>query len=71
MTYHIGDEVVNGTIIGGDHHIGQKRYKFYTTSGDPITYQCHWFDDDAQAEAWFKDEHPEHYRKGAEMRVWD
>ena len=71
MSYWIGDETVRGTIVGGEHHIGQRRYKFYTKDGKPITYVWQFFDNDAQAEAWFQEQFPEHYKRGVEMRSWD
>ncbi len=71
MSYWIGDESVRGTIVGGEDHIGQQRYKFYTLDGKPITYKFYWFNDDTAAEAWFKKTFPEHYKDGVEMRAWD
>jgi len=62
-------ETVNGTIIGdtAPHY----RYKFYTKEGKLIHYDWKHFDDDAQAEAWFKATYPDYYQRGVEMRRWD
>ena len=68
MTYWIGTETVRGTVIGDQ--APRFRYRFYTKEGDLIHYDWVHFDDDAQAEAWFKENYPEHYKRGVEMRAW-
>lgn len=66
-TYWIGDEEVNGTIIGGE----QKRYRFYTETQppEPIAGPVY-FDTDQEAIDWFKRTYPAQFKAGAEMRVW-
>jgi hypothetical protein len=62
-------ESVRGTVIGPVET--RKRYKFYTQDGKPITYDWHFAHTDAEAVQWFKENYPEHYARGVEMRAWD
>ena len=57
-------EEVRGTIIGGE-------YRYYEFWQGALRVAKGWFDDDEQAEAWFKEYHLKHYEAGVEMRVWD
>jgi hypothetical protein len=67
-TYWIGDEEVNGIIIGPVTFA----YRFYTETDpkEPIT-GFEYFSNDDEAIAWFKENYPEHFKAGAEMRVWN
>ena len=63
---------VRGIIIGGD----DRRYEFWTE--ERIPWQgifpemiCRGsFPNDEEAIAWFKEKYPDHFRRGAEMRVY-
>jgi hypothetical protein len=73
--YWIGDEDVNGVIVGGDTHTYQFWHKVTrlfdgAIVDEPITRKME-FDSDADAVAWFKMTHPESHAAGAEMRVYN
>lgn len=70
MTYFIGDEEVRGTIIGGDPPAAY-RYEFWTKVAPPQMIARAWFDNDAEAAAWFTSHDPDSFARGLEMRVWD
>jgi len=75
--YHLGQEVVRGTIIGGEGWY----YEFWQTKDHP---ECKppfcfkpgridrgHFANDEEAEAYVKQYHPTEYRFGVEMRCFD
>ena len=62
-------ETVNGTIIGDAPPY--YRYKFYTDDGALIHYNFVHYETDAEAVAWFKENYPDHFKRGVEMRRWD
>ena len=74
LGYWIGDEEVNGTIIGGM----TQTYQFWhdvqlgdgTVLNEPITGKRE-FETDAEAVQWFRENYPAEYAAGAEMRIWD
>ena len=59
-------EEVRGTVIGSFY----RRYEFWTIE-DPRCLAKKWFVSDDEAEQWFKENYPEHYKNGVEMRCWD
>lgn len=66
------EETVRGTIIGAMTW----RYEFWTEpskwiSDKPERIARGNFENDREAEAWFKKHHSEHYAKGVEMRCFD
>ena len=75
MSYWIGDEVVNATIIGD---FAGWPYQFWTTKVGPypLCLPVHkfaekWFLNDDDAEQWVKEHYPKHYAEGIEMRCFD
>ena len=70
MSYFIGDEEIRGVIIGGEPSAAY-RYEFWTKAAPAPMIARAWFDNDAEAVAWFKAQHPESFARGVEMRVWD
>ncbi len=74
MVYWIGDEVVNGTIIGD---FSGWPYQFWTIKPyPPLNLPPHkfaekWFLNDDDAEQWVKENFPEQYAQGVEMRCFD
>ena len=68
-------EEVRGTIIGGDNY---SYYEFWTVKNTgypqylgPHRFAKGWFSDDEDAEQWVKENHPEHYKDGVEMRCFE
>lgn len=74
MGYWIGEEEVNGIIIGGMTQTYQFWHKVEIAPGyiidEPIT-QKREFETDAEAIDWFRQKYPAEYAAGAEMRVWE
>ena len=68
-------EDVNGIVIG-DFLVP---YEFWIDEPRPGYQHRHgkrcvakkWFENDEQAVEWFKENYPDEYKHGAEMRVWD
>ena len=66
--YYIGDEVVRGTIIGTQY----RRYEFWTTDDPPSKIAGPvYYEHDAEAVTWFRENYYEQYKQGVEMRTWD
>ena len=66
--YWIGDESVNGIVIGPMN----RRYEFWTEDDPPQKIAGPvYFEHDNEAIDWFKTEHPKRFKQGAEMRTWD
>ena len=74
MAYWIGDEEVNGIIIGGMTQTYRFWHKVEIAPGyvidEPVT-GWRQFESDAEAVAWFWETYPVEYAKGAEMRVYE
>jgi len=74
MAYWIGDEEVNGIIIGGM----TQTYRFWhdvrlgdgSVINEPIAGKRQ-FESDAEAIEWFRQKYPIEYAAGAEMRVYE
>ncbi len=69
MTQNWYDET-NGTIIGGFY----TRYEFWCKNKDwgwMDLLAREYFESDEQAIQWAKDNYPEEYQRGIEMRVFD
>ena len=58
-------EHVNGTVIGAFYHA----YRFYRLDGRRLTRLLYFVDDD-EAKAWVKENHPDEYKAGVEMRCY-
>jgi hypothetical protein len=74
-SYWIGEEEVNGIIIGGNTNTYQFWHKVRRLSDnavidEPITSKQQ-FDNDDQAITWFRANYPTEYAAGAEMRVYE
>lgn len=71
MAYQQYTDDVNGTVIGGFSH----PYEFWIDEPYPLCCKrkvaSNWFEDDEEAIAWFKENYPDEYKRGVEMRVWD
>lgn len=67
-SYWIGVEEVRGTIVGRY----TRPYQFWTKD-EPNGQRCiargH-FENDDEAVAWFKESHPDWFKRGVEMRVY-
>lgn len=74
MAYWIGDEEVNGFIVGGMTNTYQFWHDVRLGDGsvitEPIT-QRREFENDAEAGEWFRQKYPAEYAAGAEMRIYD
>jgi hypothetical protein len=62
-------EIVDASVIGGDY----KMYSFHDRETRKRLFDKRNFDfaNDTEAIEWLKREHPDQYRKGVEMRVYD
>ena len=73
MGYWIGDEEVNGFIVGGMTNTYQFWHDVRLGDGsvinEPITGKRE-FENDAEAIEWFRQKYPAEYAAGAEMRVY-
>lgn len=58
-------EYVDGTVIGTFYHA----YRFYYWDGHRLTRTMYFVDDD-EAEAWFRENYPDEYKVGVEMRCY-
>lgn len=58
-------EYVHSTVIGPFHHA----YRFYQ-DGRRLTKMLYYFTDDDEAEAWLKENYPDEYQAGVEMRCY-
>ena len=68
MSYYADDESVRGTVIGPLN----RRYEFWTEDDPPIKIAGPvYFEHDQEAVEWFRENHPDHFMQGAEMRTWD
>lgn len=72
--YWIGDEEVNGVIVGGETNTYQFWHKVRRLVDgviveEPITRKME-FETDDEAIAWFRTNYPDAYTAGAEMRVY-
>jgi hypothetical protein len=61
-----GFDEVNGIVIGGDDY---KKYGFYRNNKQILNTR--YFDNDSEAIEWLKTEHPDEFKKGVEMRVYN
>lgn len=74
MTYYVGEEVVRGTIIGDITY----PYEFWIE--EEVSYQSKpvsrriaksFFRNDTEAVEWFKENYPNEFKHGVEMRAYD
>jgi len=74
MGYWIGEEEVNGVIIGGMTNTYRFWHKVEIAPGyvidEPIGGKRE-FENDAEAIEWFRQKYPAEYAAGAEMRVYE
>lgn len=68
-------ESVNGIVIGAmlvpyEFWIDEPRREYVTRNGKRRVARGG-FENDQQAVEWFKENYPDEYKQGVEMRVWD